>query len=525
MVSFNSTLKSQIDKLWNLFWSGGISNPLTAIEQITYLIFMKQIDDLDAKRERDAEFTGEKFVSRFHGKYKVPGSSETIQKSELRWSEFKHKPAEEMLLHVQTKVFPFLKELEGGSPFTKSMANAVFIMPKPSLLVEAIGIIEKIFEEIERDASVGGHAFQDIQGDVYEMLLSEIATSGKNGQFRTPRHIIKLMAELVSPQLGQRVADPACGTGGFLLGAYQYILTDLARKNNKSKSAKVTEVDEDGFERAVISSGLNEKTKTILESSFYGFDIDTTMVRLGLMNLMMHGIDQPHIDYKDTLSKSYNEDSQFDVVLANPPFTGNIDKGDINEGFSLPTTKTELLFIERIFRMLKIGGTAAVIVPQGVLFGSGKAFVEARKILVEKSELKAVITMPSGVFKPYAGVSTAILLFTKGGTTEQVWFYDMAADGYTLDDKRTKIETSDLIDIVTQYKSRDPKKPNDRKAKYFFVPKVEIVNEGYDLSMSKFKEDVFEEVSYESPKVILEKLKGLEKEIGEGLDELTGMLR
>ena len=240
---------------------------------------------------------------------------------------------------------------------------------------------------------------------------------------------------------------------------------------------------------------------------------------------MMHGIEQPHIDYKDTLSKSYNEDSQFDVVLANPPFTGNIDKGDINEGLSLPTTKTELLFVERIFRMLKIGGTAAVIVPQGVLFGSGKAFVEARKILVEKSELKAVITMPSGVFKPYAGVSTAILLFTKGGTTEEVWFYDMVADGYSLDDKRTKIETSDLIDIVTQFKARYPKKTNDRKAKYFFVPKVEIVAEGYDLSMSKFKEDVFEEVSYESPKVILEKLKGLEKEIGEGLDELTGMVR
>ncbi|MCG6149986.1 type I restriction-modification system subunit M [Leptospira levettii] len=524
MVSFNNTLKSLIDKLWNNFWSGGISNPLTAIEQITYLIFMKRIDDLDAKRVRDAEFTEEPYVSRFHGKYKVPGSSESINKSELRWSTFKHKPAEEMLLHVQTKVFPFLKELDGGYPFTKSMANAVFIMPKPSLLVEAIHIIEQIFDEIERDASVGGHAFQDIQGDVYEMLLSEIATSGKNGQFRTPRHIIKLMAELVSPQLGQRVADPACGTGGFLLGAYQYILTDLAKKNQKSKTAKVTEVDEDGFERAVISSGLTEKAKAILESSFYGFDIDTTMVRLGLMNLMMHGIDQPQIDYKDTLSKSYNEDSQFDVVLANPPFTGNIDKGDINEGFTLPTTKTELLFVERIYRMLKIGGTAAVIVPQGVLFGSGKAFVEARKILVDKSELKAVITMPSGVFKPYAGVSTAILVFTKGGETENVWFYDMVADGYTLDDKRTKIETSDLPDIVTQFKTRDPKKPNDRKAKYFFVPKAEIVAEGYDLSMSKFKEDVFEEVSYESPKVILEKLKGLEKEIGKGLEELEGMI-
>jgi type I restriction enzyme M protein len=525
MLSSNSTLKSLIDKLWNNFWSGGISNPLTAIEQITYLIFMKRIDDLDAKRIRDAEFTGEKYISRFHGKYKVPGSNDSISKEQLRWSSFKHKPAEEMLLHVQAKVFPFLKELDGGSPFTKSMANAVFIMPKPSLLVEAIQIIEQIFTEIERDATEGGHAFQDIQGDVYEMLLSEIASAGKNGQFRTPRQIIKLMAELASPQLGQRIADPACGTGGFLLGAYQFILTDLARKSKNAKSKKELVVDEDGFERSAMSAGLTEKVKSILESSFYGFDIDTTMVRLGLMNLMMHGIDQPHIDYKDTLSKSYNEDSQYDVVLANPPFTGNIDKGDINEGFSLPTTKTELLFVERIFRMLKMGGTAAVIVPQGVLFGSGKAFVEARKILVEKSELKAVISMPSGVFKPYAGVSTAILLFTKGGTTEQVWFYDMASDGYSLDDKRTKIESSDLMDIVKQFGTRDPKKPNDRRAKCFFVPKSEIVAEGYDLSMSKFKEDVFEEVSYESPKEILKKLKSLEKEIGEGLEELTGKLK
>ena len=242
MLQSNPILKSLIDKLWQNFWSGGISNPLTAIEQITYLIFMKRLDDLEAKRERDAEFTGEKYTSRFSGKYKVPGSSDSISKEKLRWSNFKRMPAEEMLLHVQTKVFPFLKELNvvspsgdersGRGPFTRSMSNAVFIMPKPSLLVEAINIIEQIFAEIEKDASEGGHAFQDIQGDVYEMLLSEIASAGKNGQFRTPRHMIKLMAELVAPQLGQRVCDPACGTGGFLLGAYQYMLTDLVRKKN-----------------------------------------------------------------------------------------------------------------------------------------------------------------------------------------------------------------------------------------------------------------------------------------------------
>lgn len=521
MLQNNSTIKSLIDKLWNNFWSGGISNPLTAIEQITYLIFMKRLDDLEAKRERDAEFTGEKYVSRFSGKYKVPGGSDEIDKSELRWSNFKRLPANEMLLHVQTKVFPFLKELNGGtSPFTKHMANAVFIMPKASLLVEAINLIEQLFTEIGKDASEGGQAFQDIQGDVYELLLSEIASAGKNGQFRTPRHIIKLMAELVAPQLGQRMADPSSGTGGFILGYYQYILTDLVRKADPSKLV----VDEDGFERATMSAFLTEEVKQILEKSMFGFDIDTTMVRLGLMNLMMHGIDEPRIDYKDTLSKSFNEDSQYDIIMANPPFTGNIDKGDINASLKLPTTKTELLFVERIFTMLKMGGTSAVIVPQGVLFGSGNAFVTLRKMLIEKAELKAVIAMPSGVFKPYAGVSTAVLIFTKGGETNNVWFYDMQADGYTLDDKRNKVETSDLPDIVTQFKVRNTRKENDRQAKYFFVPKAEIIENDYDLSISKYKEEVYEEVVYELPKVIFGKLEDLERNILSSLDELKSLI-
>jgi len=522
MLQNNSNIKSLIDKLWNNFWSGGISNPLTAIEQITYLIFMKRLDDLEAKRERDAEFTGEKYVSRFTGKFKVPGSTDEIDKNELRWSNFKRRPADEMLLHVQTKVFPYLKELNGGaSPFTKHMANAVFIMPKASLLVEAINIIEQLFVEIGKDASEGGHAFQDIQGDVYEMLLGEIATAGKNGQFRTPRHIIKLMAELAAPQLGQRMADPSSGTGGFILGYYQYILTDLVRKADPSKLV----LDEDGFERATMSAYLTEEVKQILEKSMCGFDIDTTMVRLGLMNLMMHGIDEPRIDYKDTLSKSFNEDAQYDIIMANPPFTGNIDKGDINESLKLPTTKTELLFVERIFTMLKMGGTSAVIVPQGVLFGSGNAFVTLRKMLIEKAELKAVIAMPSGVFKPYAGVSTAILIFTKGGETNQVWFYDMQADGYTLDDKRNKIEASDLPDIVTQFNFRNSDGENDRQAKYFFVPKAEIIANDYDLSISKYKEEVYEEVVYEKPEVILGQLSVLEIDITNGLKELEAIFK
>lgn len=518
MLASNPTLKSLIDKLWNNFWSGGISNPLTAIEQITYLIFMKRLDDLEAKRERDAEFTGEPYTSRFKGKFKVPGTSDRINKEKLRWSQFKRMAADEMLLHVQTKVFPFLKELNGElSPFTKSMSNAVFIIPKPSLLVEAINIIEQIFAEIERDASEGGHAFQDIQGDVYEMLLGEIATSGKNGQFRTPRHIIKLMAELVAPQLGQRIGDPACGTGGFLLGAYQYILTDLVRKKNPKKLVK----DEDGFERGTMSAVLTQKVKKILDDSLHGYDVDTTMVRLGLMNMMMHGIDNPHVDYKDTLSKSFNEDGQYDVIMANPPFTGNIDKGDINETLKLPTTKTELLFIERIFNMLKMGGTAAVIVPQGVLFGSGKAFVQARKKIVEDAELKAVVTMPSGVFKPYAGVSTAILLFTKGGETNQTWFYEMKNDGYSLDDKRNKLEShGDLQDIVERYKKRDAKKDKERTERYFFVSKKELVENGYDLSLSKYKEEVYELKTYEKPGEILRKLDKIEALIFQGLEDL-----
>lgn len=514
-------LKGKINQLWNKFWSGGISNPLTVIEQITYLLFMKRLDDLDLKRISDAEFTGEEYTSKFDGEFTLPGTDQKVDKQDLRWSHFKRMPAEEMLAHVQMKVFPFLKMLNGDeSPFTHHMKNAVFVIPKPALLVEAMSAIEEIFEEIEKDANEGGQAFQDIQGDVYEMLLSEIASAGKNGQFRTPRHIIKLIAELVEPQIGQRITDPACGTGGFLLGAYQYMVTQL------DKNKKDLQPDEDGFIRNSVSGLLTKEVSDMLNESLYGYDIDVTMVRLALMNLMMHGVETPHIDYKDTLSKGFKENNNYNIIMANPPFTGSIDKGDINESLQLNTTKTELLFVENIYNLLKMGGTAGVIVPQGVLFGSGKAFVEARKILVEKCELKAVINMPSGVFKPYAGVSTAILIFTKGGETENVWFYNMKDDGYSLDDKRTKLEGyGDLQDIVTQYKNRDQRKDSDRKEKFFFVPKKEIVEEKkYDLSMSKYKEDVYEEVVYEKPEVILAKLKDAENEINKELTELEGML-
>ena len=519
LLQHNPIIKSQIQELWNKFWSGGISNPLTAIEQITYLLFMKKLDENDRDAQAKAEFTNDPFTARFEGMFQLPNSDLKIEKQQLRWSEFKRLPGEEMLQRVQQYVFPFIKTLDtDDSPFVKHMRNAVFIIPKPSLLVEAVKIIDGIYEEMERDASEKGQDFQDIQGDVYEYLLSEIASAGKNGQFRTPRHIIKLLVELVAPQLGNRIADPACGTGGFLLDAYQYLVTQL------DKDRETRHKDEDGFIRSSKASRFDEKTKEILDASLQGYDIDQTMVRLGLMNLMMHGIESPQIDYTDTLSKSYNETSQYDVVLANPPFTGNIDKGDINESLQLGTTKTELLFIERIYQMLRMGGTAGIVVPQGVLFGSGKAFKEARKLIIEKSELKAVITAPSGVFKPYAGVSTALLIFTKGGETENVWFYDMESDGYSLDDKRTKLEGyGDLQDIVIKYKSAKPASENDRKRKHFTVPKKEIVAEGYDLSFSRYKEEVYEEIEYEKPEAILEKLlgeNGLETQISKKLNEL-----
>lgn len=540
MLHLNPTLKSLINKLWDKFWSGGISNPLTAIEQITYLIFMKRIDELDLKRVSDAECTGEKYKSLFDGVFPEPTEDESkdiangredkairIKKEKLRWSYIKQLTSEERIPHINRFVFPFLKELNGkNSHFTKHMKNAVFVIPSPPLLHEAIFIIEELFEEIQKDKE-RGNEFQDIQGDVYEHLLSEIASAGKNGQFRTPRHIINLLVDLVEPKDGNKIADPACGTGGFLLGAYQYILTTL------DQDKKYAIKDENGFIRSVASTLLTEERKQIIGNSLRGYDIDVTMVRLGLMNLMMHGIDDPNIDYTDTLSKDFqkysNEQGSYDVVLANPPFTGNLNKGEIDDNLTLNTTKTELLFIDRIHSMLRGGGTAGVIIPQGVLFGSANAFVDARKIMIEGAQLKAVITMPSGVFKPYAGVATAILIFTKGGETDKVFFYDMQSDGRTLDDKRTKnIDENgnpvygDLQDIIIQYKNR-ANIVNDRGGNVFIVSKKEIVENNYDLSHSSYKEEVYQEIEYEAPDVILTKLSALENEIQIELSKIKSL--
>jgi type I restriction enzyme M protein len=551
MLQLNAKLKALIDKLWDRFWAGGISNPLSAIEQITYLLFMKQLDELDRKREKEVELVGDTFSSRFKGDYFLPHDRDkanelakprknettkerksreqerkklAIDKATLRWSHFKGMKSQLMLPHVQQFVFPFIKDLNGdGTTFTRHMANAVFLIPSANLLQGAIAIIEEIFLEIDRDAREEGHLFQDIQGDVYEMLLNEISSAGKNGQFRTPRHIIKLITELVDPQLGDAICDPACGTAGFLLDAYQYIITQLARRH--AVDGGTFTPDEDGFIRSSGGGLLAQDKMEILEQNLHGYDFDTTMVRLALMNLMMHGIDNPLVDYQDTLSKSFTEENKYRIIMANPPFTGSIDKGDINESLRLNTSKTELLFIERILTLLTIDGTAGVIIPHGVLFGSGGAFVEARRKLVEETELKAVISLPSGVFKPYAGVATAILIFTRGGKTEHTWFYQLDNDGFSLDDKRQRINGSELPSLLEHWKARNSQQPGNRKSKQFFVPVQEIREKQFDLSFNRYHEARLDETVYEAPKAILQKLAILEGKIQLGLAELEGIIK
>jgi len=515
-----ATLRSKVDSLWDKFWSGGIANPLTAIEQISYLLFMRRLDAQDLKAKEDAEWLKRPYKSAFDGKYKHIDGKEYPKKS-LRWSEFRHLPGEEMLAHVRDRVFPFIKNLSGEDhPFSKYMKDAVFIVPKASLLVEAISIIDEIYTEIERERQENSQTFHDTQGDLYEYLLSETSTAGKNGQFRTPRHIIQMMCALVDPKLGEEICDPACGTGGFLLGAYQHILTQHTSK-------KLRSIDENGLERGLVGDKLTDdrQWKALKEKTFYGFDFDTTMVRVGLMNLITHGIDHPNLDYQDTLSKNFDIKGRFDVVLANPPFKGSIDKGDINEDLGLKTTKTELLFVNRIINLLRVGGRAAVIVPDGVLFGSSNAHVDLRKMLVDGCELQGVISMPSGVFKPYAGVSTAVIIFVRGGETKNVWFYDMKADGYSLDDKRDKIADNDVPDIIEKWRSRSNAKATDRGDKAFTVSVTEIREKGFDLSISKYREERRVTVKYDPPSKIVKKLLELESAITKDLHELEGLIK
>ncbi|MBU5591301.1 type I restriction-modification system subunit M [Clostridium sp. MSJ-4] len=496
----SAEIKSKIDKLWNNFWSGGISNPLTVIEQISYLLFIKRLDDIDNANEKRANRIGRSYNSMFSDEL-------------MKWSEFKHLDVNEMFDVVSQKVFPFIKNMGGEeSSFTAEMKDAVFMIPKPSLLQESVRLIDGInMDDV------------DTKGDLYEYLLSKLSTSGVNGQFRTPRHIIRMMVELMDPSSEDKICDPACGTAGFLINALEYIL----EKYTKPESIFTDE--EGNLQNRIGDMMSNEEWDHFRTEMFYGFDFDPSMVRIASMNLMLHSIDNPNVRQMDTMSKAYEEENKYTLVLANPPFKGSIDAGDINPSLTkgAKTTKTELLFMKLINRILDLGGRCAVIVPDGVLFGSTKAHKDIRQSLVEENALEGVISMPSGVFKPYAGVSTAILLFTKGGETNKVWFYDMQSDGYSLDDKRNKLDNNgDIPDIIEKW--RAIKKDNTlepvKEDKWFWVKKEEIAKSGYDLSINKYKKIEYEEVVYDEPSVILGRIESLEEEITQGLKDLKGML-
>lgn len=502
MSTLTTQQKSDIDKLWTEFWTGGITNPLTVIEQISFLMFARLLDVMETTGERKAERLKKSFAGRFEG-----------SNDPRRWKNFKQKDANEMLRLVRDEVFPHFRKLDGGTTFGEYMQDAQLMIQKANLLVSAVNMIEKL-------PITDG----DAKGDLYEYLLSKLTTAGINGQFRTPRHIIRFMVQLLDPKPTEIIGDPACGTAGFLVETMQYLLKEHTSAKGKLRG-------ENG-ETIYTGDELEPYRAHIQKDMFHGFDFDATMLRIASMNLMLHGVDNPGIHYQDTLSNSFPDKfaklatGGFDVILANPPFKGSLDEGDVHPTLTqaVKTKKTELLFVALILRMLKKGGRSATIVPDGVLFGSSKAHVALREMLVKENQLEAVISLPSGVFKPYAGVSTAIVLFTKGGKTEDVFFYDVQADGFSLDDKRDVVKENDLPEALLKWQKRDAKKDKDRSKKWFVVPVSEIEEKGFDLSINRYKETKHEAVTYESPKVIITRLRELEKEIAKELSELEGML-
>jgi type I restriction enzyme M protein len=491
-------LKSQIDAIWDTFWSGGISNPMSVVEQMTFLLFLKRLDDLHTAEEAKSN------------RLKKPIANPVFKEGEkgvggqlCRWSRFKNLPPNQMFEVVQQQAFPFMKTVGGeGSSYAKHMKDAIFLIPSAAMLAKVVDMLDKVPLQD-----------RDTKGDVYEYMLGKIAQAGTNGQFRTPRHIISLMVELLAPRPTDIIADPACGTAGFLVMAGEY----LRRQHPEILS------DPKLF-------------KHFQEGMFHGHDFDATMLRIGSMNMMLHGIENPDISYRDSLGKDQApEEERFTVILANPPFKGAIDETNTSPKLLqvVKTKKTELLFLALFLRLLKKGGRAAVIVPDGVLFGSSGAHKAIRKELVEKQKLDGVISMPSGVFKPYAGVSTAILIFTRtdSGGTENVWFYDMEADGFSLDDKRTELDSSkhannNIPDIVSRWAERAGKEmKRARTEQSFTVPKKEIAANDYDLSVSRYREVTHEQVRHTPPAEIIAELKKIEAEIADGLEELEGMLR
>ena len=497
-------LRSKMDNIWLQFWTGGITNPLTVIEQITYLIFARMLDDQENINER-----------RF-GKGKIFPKD----KQNIRWNNLRNLSSAKLLPVVRDELFPFLRERgNNGNGGTNYLKDAALMIVKESLLSSVVELISEL------PLKEG-----DTKGDLYEYLLSKLTTSGIAGQFRTPRHIIRMMVELVEIKPDQKICDPACGTGGFLVEAYQHL-----KREYTSPDMIIKEVDAETGEKQLIyvADKLTKYNEHIQTELLTGFDFDSTMLRIAAMNLMLHGIDSPGILYQDTLSNSFLErqpqlsKEYFDVILANPPFKGSLDDKDIEPSLTgkVKTKKTELLFNTLFLRLLKEGGRAAVIVPDGVLFGASKAHVALRQMLVEENQLEAVISLPSGVFKPYAGVSTAVMVFTKGGRTDNVWYYDVESDGFSLDDKRTPTpDKNDIPDVIKRWKKRNPKKDTNKSDKAFFVSKEDIVNNKYDLSISRYKEIKYEEVEYEKPNIILEKMVALEEVIQNEMNQLNGML-
>lgn len=493
-------LKNRIDGLWDIFAAGGLVNPLEVIEQITYLMFIHDLDEADNKRAKESMMLGLPFQSIFTKEVKI--GERVIDGTQLKWSVFHDFPADRMYSVMQEWVFPFIKTLHSdkNSAYSKYMDDAIFKLPTPLLLSKVVDSLDEIYQMMNEIQST------DVRGDVYEYLLSKIAQSGRNGQFRTPRHIIQMMVELMQPDETEVICDPACGTSGYLVAAGEFL-----KKNRKEK---------------IFYDKKNREH--YMNHMFHGFDMDRTMLRIGAMNMMTHGIDNPIIEYRDSLSDQNPDKDNYTLVLANPPFKGSLDaeavSGDLLK--VCKTKKTELLFLALFLRILKIGGRCACIVPDGVLFGSSTAHKAIRKEIVENQRLQAVISMPSGVFKPYAGVSTAILIFTKTehGGTDKVWFYDMTADGLSLDDKRTPVNENDIPDIIERFRNLDKEVDRKRTEKSFFVPKEEIVENGYDLSINKYKEIEYTPVEYPSTLEIMTNLRELEMQIGAEMDELERLL-
>ena len=479
-------MKSSIDNLWLRFHTGGVSNPMEVIKQITYLLFIKRLDDLETANESRFNITGKQVADPIFGE----------EEQELRWSHFKNLEAGVMYDLVRTKVFDFIKALGGkDSTFAKYMKNAYLAIPSPVVLEQVVSMISAIpMDDL------------DTKGDVYEYMLSKLSTSGDNGQFRTPRHITKMMARLMRPTPEDVICDPACGSAGFLVAASEYL--------------------REHYEQAFFDKKFVEFYKNDM---FHGCEFDETMISISAMNLMLHGVDNPDLYDKNSLEEDYGISERFSLVLANPPFKGSLEASTVAKSLSgiVKTKKTELLFLVLMLRILKTGGRCAVIVPDGVLFGTDKAAVDIRQSIIDKQKLEAVISMPSGVFRPYAGVSTAILIFTKteSGGTDQVWFYDMKADGFALNDKRTPMpDNDDIPDILNRWDNLEAEKKRTRLDQSFLVLAQEIRENKYDLSINKYKEVVYEQKTYDEPSVILERLREIDKEIAQVTSELKKLI-